>query len=348
MGSEMCIRDRRISKDVSVYLKRGLDWVIATATAVQQKDRYESISKFSDDLKAILADQPVSVSRPKALTRLKKVTTQHVRKRIGSLSLVATLLMLVLAGLAGFAFLKWRESELVLSQVEANRASMESRQGVANDLIMQLVATGVDDLPDEIFDPELIPIYQDQADLIEKAGGPNTNEEKTVFGVLAVLHALANDFDRADALFERVADSRAANELQSVREKICQRFADAAEMDLMETENLPHDVERARKQVMLARCNLVLGKIKESKELLKQALMYFEENDPRGIDALVIRTSLINTHKQLGERAPYSFLLKETFNLFKDERAVLATERGKSEMLKIRKQFMSGQIPSIN
>ena len=306
--------------------KRDLDWVFLKALAEDPQDRYPSVAEFANDLHATLRNQPVSVKRPGLIDRSRHFANTNWK----SILTLATSVLIVCIVLGT---VRWRNSEVQLSAAEKANSASNQRTAVANDLVMRLLASDKYELTTDRFDLSLIPIYQAQYEKIELSGGPQTDEDNTVYGILAVLYAMAGNFDSSDDLMEQVSDDQ-ESDLRHVREKICSEYAENAKrkLALMGGES---GVQRAIAQMTLAKCYIVWNMLDDSQKLLTESIEYFDAEDPDGYEALSARIALARVHAQANRKSEYHQLLVSTYEKFKGNQGLLETEPGKHAMSKV-------------
>jgi len=263
----------------------------------------------------------------------------------GSRLIVAGILATVLlASVIGGAF-AIRSSALNASANElsnAREATRESDQqaAAANELVMQLLASDDYELTSDQFNQKLIPTYESQYDAIHKSGGPMSNEDRTVYGILAVLKAISGDFDRADVLLDKVADSGQRDEMRRVREKICSEFATTAKKRLQQLSAGEDNHERAVQQVTLGRCYILWGMLDDAEQLLKDAIAFFDTAQPNSYESLVARVALAKVFERAGKHSQRVEILAETHQKFSENQHLLATPRGREAFARIVKTLV--------
>ncbi len=305
------------------FTRRDLDWIIAKALAKDAQQRYPTMGSFIKDLRATLRDQPVSVSSPNPIVRLKRFAN---RNRV----LIATTVAVILLASTAFWFVNWRSSANELTAARQANTTSEIQTAAANNLVMRLLASDMYELTTAQFEFKLIPIYQTQCDRIKASGGPKSKEDQAVYGILAVLYAMSGNFDQADELMSQVADDEQETGLRSVREKICAQYAASAKEKLRELEGEENSFERAMQQMTLGRCYIVWNMLDDGKSLLKDSIEFFDSNRPGSYESLVARNTLIKIYDQAGENENKLALLLETHEKFKDQEKLLTSSKGKS------------------
>jgi serine/threonine protein kinase len=310
------------------FLKKDFDWIMATALALDPSDRYSSVLSFVKDLRAALRNEPVSVSRPSASARLVKYAGSN-RKTIGIAAAIGSLLLL------GFGWWTLKDSESKLSQARqevlvATTASSASTKesAAANDLIMRLLASDMYELTTDQFDLNLIPVYESQFEKIKLSGGPKSNEDRTVYGILAVLYAMSGDFDQSDNLMKLVTEDKQQDELRIVREKICREYAETAKQRLTQLVGEQHSTQRALQQVTLARCYVVWGMWPDAESLASAAITHFDDQDPESYQALVSRNTLAEIYQKTNQSEKLLDLIQDTHQRFCNCQPVLSTAKG--------------------
>jgi tetratricopeptide (TPR) repeat protein len=107
-------------------LPRDLETVCLKALAKEPNSRYASAAELSADLRCFLADQPVQARPLGPISRL----WRRCRRRPLVAALVSTLLLVVVAGLAGIAWQGWR--------AERRRVEADANYHQAHDALMRL------------------------------------------------------------------------------------------------------------------------------------------------------------------------------------------------------------------
>ena len=339
--------------------KQNLDWVMAKALANAPAHRYSSVESFVKDLRAVLNNDDVSVIKPNVVVRsqsvLKSNLTSVIAGTIGILSIAAAIGIYNWNSSASKLSLAQRESDASAHQVSIAQEEFAAavheievaveqtsaanvQTAAANDLIIRLLASDMYELTTEQFDLGLIPVYQAQYEEIRSSGGPQTKEDKTVYGILAVLHAVSGDFDSADSLMGVAADDEQRSELGLVRGKICAEYAASAKQSITELAASGKSFERASQQVTLGRCYIVLGMLGEAKGLLGEAIAFFDSDAPGCYESLVARLTLLKIHENANDSGSQNALLKETHELFKGNEQLLSTVKGRDafEMIESR------------
>jgi serine/threonine protein kinase len=316
------------SAELIKFAKRDLDWVMTKALAKDPDKRYSSVQAFVKDLDAAMRGKPVSVSAPRWPTRMK----QFVNRNAKAFAAVAALL---LVSSLVYGYFTIRSSANDLS--DARQANLQSSQqtAAANDLIMRLLASDMYEMTSDQFDLNLIPAYESQYQAIHANGGPESSEDKTVYGILAVLNAMSGDFDRADVLMEEVTDDQQKDELRQVREKICSEYAATAKEKLSQLTDGQDDFERATQQMTLGRCYIVWGMLPDAEQLLNESIAFFELNRPGSYDLLVAQITLAKIYEKAGKDTERKSLLVATYEKFKNNDALLETIRGKEAFAKV-------------
>jgi len=93
-------------RQLSLSMRRELDWIAMKALEKDRNRRYESASAFAADLQRYLDDEPVQACPPSALYRLRKLTRRHQ----GMLTAAGLIIVLMLTGLVVSAQLAIRAS----------------------------------------------------------------------------------------------------------------------------------------------------------------------------------------------------------------------------------------------
>jgi serine/threonine protein kinase len=318
--------EKQDAKELLKLAKRDLDWVILKALSEDPQDRYASIVEFGNDLRSTLRNQPISIKRPSLLGRSRRFVNTNWKP----ISMMASSILLICFVLG---IIRWRNSEVQLSAAEKAKFASNQQTAVANDLVMRLLASDNNELTTDRFDLSLIPIYQAQHKKIEENGGPQSEEDNTVYGILAVLYAMSGDFDSSDDLMEQVSDGQ-ESDLRHVREKICSEYAENAKRKLALMGDAD-GAQRAAAQMTLAKCYLVWNMLDDSQQLLTESIEYFDNNDPDGYESLSARVALARVYAQANREREYHRLLVSTYEKFKGKQELLETEPGKHAMSKV-------------
>lgn len=298
------------------FAKRDLDWILTKALARDADQRYPEMDNFINDLNSALENKPVTVSRPGVVTR----ATRYAKSKPKQLWLLAGIVVAVISGLGWF---QWQRStkDLTAARLKTDIAQQESlatreQMAAADQLIMQMLASDKYQFESEQFDPQLIPAYRAQYERIRQAGGPRTDQDKFVYGILAVLYAMSGDFSRADELMDLVADDQMATELRLIREKTCARYAESAKAKLATLVGEQNAFERARQQVILGRCYIFWNMLSDAKPLLLDAVQFFDTHDRYSVDNLLARCALAKLYEKSGDEIEYTVTMVTTYKRF--------------------------------
>jgi tetratricopeptide (TPR) repeat protein len=101
-----------------------LDWIVMKALEKDRRRRYQTAISFARDIERYLADEPVEASPPSAIYRLRKFLRRNK-------SQVAAASLLVMALVAGIAFVLWHNRQLDRKNREllaANEAERHARK----------------------------------------------------------------------------------------------------------------------------------------------------------------------------------------------------------------------------
>lgn len=305
---------KRASKD--------LDWILTKALARDPQDRYPDMAAFANDLRAAMKGESISVSPPSVTVRTRKFFVRQQRPIWISASLTAILF------LSFGLYQKWN-SESDLQEARLQQTKQVQKTAAANDLIMTLLASDEYQLTSDEFDLDLVPSYRAYYQQIQKQGGPKSKEDKFVYGILAVMEAMIGDFDQAETLMETADAEHGTKELRAVRDKICEKYAQAAKVRLGQLETEEKTFEKASQQTTLARCYFVWGMYDDGEQLLTEAIDYFEAKQPRCYESLVARLTLIKILERSGKLQKMKDQLSETIEQFRDQRQLLSSVRGK-------------------
>lgn len=131
------VADRRIlaPRQLSLSMKRELDWIAVKALEKDRNRRYESASALAADLERYLDDEPVQACPPSALYRLRKITRRHK----GILTATAVTLVLMLIGLVVSSQLAIRASRAEL----VARGAQENAEQTTEEMRNMLYASDV-------------------------------------------------------------------------------------------------------------------------------------------------------------------------------------------------------------
>ena len=314
------------SNQLARFASQHLDWILAKALAKNPQQRYQDIDSFALDLRAAMMGESVSVAAPGRLQQSSRFLRRHARRiwMCGSAVLISIL---------GFGLYQSWDATNDVSSERDQAIAAEFRQiqntAAANDLVMKLLASDMYRLTPGQFDLGLIPAYRDHFEKIQQSGGPKTKEDKFVYGILAVMEAMAGDFDRAEFLMEIADEGPEFEELRSVREKICEKYADIAKVRLEELESDSDSYEKASQQMTLGRCYIVWGMYPDAKQLLSEAIQYFEDEHPGSYESLIAHLTLAKIYEKSGDFAAARLLLENASRGFVRRRILLQSERGK-------------------
>ena len=310
------------SEALAKFASKDLDWILAKALARDPKDRYGSMATFSNDLRAAMLGNPVSVSAPPLAVRSRKLLKHHQR----SIWIGAALTTISLLSFGMFQ--NWN-SEATLQEARLEKSRQVEKTAAANDLIISLLASDEYQLTSDEFDLDLVPAYRAYYQQIQKDGGPQSKEDEFVYGILAVMEAMIGDFDRAETLMETADTEYGSRELRTVRDKICEKYEEAAQVRLCELDAEGGSFEKASQQMTLARCYFVCGMYDDSEQLLIEAIDCFESTKPGCYESLVARLTLIKILQRSGKPRELKARLTETLNRFRNQHELLSSERGR-------------------
>lgn len=306
---------------------RDLNWILEKALAHSPDDRYPTLNAFLDDLKASYFDKPISLRKPSLASR----TLRQIKNNQTSIGVIAAIILVLMSSIT---FYSWRKSARELSEIKFTNQLNEERNAASNDLIIRLFASNQYQLAPEQIDSASIQMYENQYEQIQSQGGPSNHEEKSVYGILAVFYAMSGSFDEADQLMEQVADERQRSELQRVREKICENYAKNAKQKLATLPPGDNSLEKARQQLVLGRCYIVLNMLVDSEKLILEAIDIFDANPQATCDSLIARNTLAKLYEQSGKTSARNTLLATTYRSFKDNTELLATLCGQNAFAK--------------
>ena len=312
------------SDALSKFASKDLDWILTKALAHAPQDRYDDMKSFATDVRAAIQGKPVYASAPSLVVRTKKFVMCHQRPIWISASLAIVLLL-------GLGLLQRWRSGTSLYEVRLEQTQQVEKTEAANDLVMRLLASDRYQLTSGEFDLDSLPAYRAHYRQIQKQGGPKSKEDKFVYGILAVMEAMDGDFDQAETLMEAADVENSTNkELRVVRDKICEKYAQAAKIKLGQLETKEKTFEKATQQMILARCYFVWGMYDDGEQLLTEAIDYFESKQPSCYESLVARLTLIRILQRSGKTQKMKGQLTETLHDFSKQRELLSTDRGKA------------------
>ena len=144
------------------------------------------------------------------------------------------------------------------------------------------------------------------------------------------MEAMDGDFDRAESLMETADVEKDNRELRAVRNKICEKYAEAAKDRLVKLDVEEESYEKASQQMTLARCYFVWGMYDDAEQLLTESIEYFETQLPGCHESLVAHLTLLKIFQRSGQTRKMDRLLRETLHRFRDQKELLASDRGKS------------------
>jgi len=201
----------KTSSELARFARRDLDWILAKALAKDPDQRYETIEAFARDLRAAMMGESVSVAAPGKIVR----SSRYLKSKAWGIWLGVSIALI--AALGSGLYFSWNASH----KNDQARAAAEAQQleeaAAANDLVMKLLASDRYQLTPDQFDLNLIPAYRSHFEKIQRSGGPKTKEDKFVYGILAVMEAMAGDFDQAEILMETVDSGPESGELRRFR-----------------------------------------------------------------------------------------------------------------------------------
>lgn len=301
---------------------RDLNWILEKALAHLPDNRYQTLDLFLNDLKASYFDQPISLRRPNIFFQ----GWRFLKSKQTPLAIAAAGILVLTSAIT---FFSWQKSANELSEIKRTNQLNQERNAASNDLIIRLFASNQYQLATENIDSDSIQMYENQYEQIKTRGGPKNHEEKSVYGILAVFYAMSGSFDEADDLLEQVTDEQKRSELRRVREKICENYANNAKQQLATLPTNDKSIEKARQQLVLGRCYIVLSMLKESEKLILEAIEIFDANPQSDCDSLIARNTLAKLYEQSGQTEVRKELLRETYQDYQDDTELLATTRGK-------------------
>lgn len=316
----------KTSNELARFARRDLDWILAKALAKDPQERYQDIESFARDLRAAMMGESVSVTAPGRIVQSSRFLKSNARRiwMAVSLGLIAVL---------GFGLYYTLDASSKSNQAravaEAQQAKEAAEAAAANDLVMKLLASDRYQLTPDQFDLNLIPAYRAHFQKIQQSGGPKTKEDKFVYGILAVMEAMAGDFDQAEILMETADAGTQLGELRSVRDKICEKYADIAKVRLGQLDSNSESFEKASQQMTLGRCYTLWGMYPDARQLLGEAINYFEDEHPGSYESLVAHLTLAKIFEKSGNFAEARTLLEEARMRFASQVELLKSERGK-------------------
>lgn len=312
--------------------KRDLNWILKKALSRAPDDRYPTLEAFLDDLKASFNGTPISLRKPGLFERASRFTKAN-RKPLAAIAAA----VLILA--SSIVLYNWRQSEKELSEIKLANKVNEERNAASNDLIIRLFASNQYKLSPEEIDSSSIRMYEDQYEQIRSVGGPQNQEEKSVYGILAVFYAMSGNFDKADSLMEQVTDQQQRSELQRVREKICENYAQNAKQTLARLSADDQSLEKARQQLVLGRCYIVLNMLEDSEQLIVDAIQIFDTHADATCESLIARNTLAKLYEQSGQLGARKELLTQTYNEYQGNAVLQASLIGRNAYAKTSQMF---------
>ena len=125
---------------LSVLVRGELDWIVMKAIEKDRGRRYETASKFAEDVRHYLSDEPVVACPPSTIYRFRKFARRNKSRLVTAGVLAATLLVAV--GGAG-----WTVRDRAAERADVARERMERRQRIATQV--ELLLADVDRLAEE-------------------------------------------------------------------------------------------------------------------------------------------------------------------------------------------------------
>ena len=310
------------------FARRDLDWVLGKALAKNPEDRYPDVPSFLNELRAAINGEPVSVSAPNFLTRTKRWAKSNAKILLAAcltVSVLTTCLCLYIT----------RNSNEDLTHARIVNSEQVQQTADANELIMKLLSSETYELTTDQFNVDLIPSYRARHRQIQLSGGPKSREDKFVYGILAVMEAMAGDFDQADRLMEAADTEHSGTELRSVRAKICEEYANIAKEKLEHLDLKSGSFEKASQQMTLGRCYVVWGMLDDAEELLKKAIRFLESNHAGSYESLVAHLTLARIYQKSNQPDLMEKQLVKTQQRFSVQNRLLKTERGQRAFARV-------------
>lgn len=310
------------SKALAKLASKDLDWILAKALARNPDERYADMDSFARDLRNAVTGNPVSASAPSLAVRSRAMLARHRRQLWIGASM--SLILLLCVGLY-----QNRNATADLHEARLQQTKQVEKTAAANELIMTLLASQEHPLEPDQFDLDLLPAYRASWKQIQQNGGPRNKQDRVVCGILAVMEAMIGDFDKAESLMETADVEHGSDQLRAVRDKICEKYAQAAKVRLGELKADGRSFEKASQQMTLARCYFVWGMYDDGENLLVEAISTFESKRPHCYESLVARLTLIKILQRSGRLQEMSDQLAETIRRFDDQRELISNTRGK-------------------
>jgi serine/threonine protein kinase/Tfp pilus assembly protein PilF len=297
---------RRVEAPKLVRFIRGdLDWIIMKCLEKDRTRRYETASKFADDLENFLKNEPVSARPPSQLYRFQRLVRRH---RVG-VAASATVALAIIAGLVVSTVMYWREkqarqhSQEVAQFLVSMLRSTESgiAQGRDTLLLREMIDQAVESMGRDLRDQPVV-----QADLCNAVGeiyralGFSTNLTQHFFDMALTLRtrageggpALASYYDNLGSVMREFGDIIHSESLE--RRALALRLKVGG----------PRDPEVAQILNNLGLTLCVAGKFAESETTLRQALdLKRELFGPKSGETV---TALNNLALTLREQAKFS------------------------------------------
>lgn len=289
-----------------------LDWILCRALSRNPADRYPSIAKFADDLRAVLAGETPSVAAPPMRQRLASYAKRNPRLVfLTSVFVLLTSIRIVAALLP----IPDTASSGMLERIE--RADAENDG--ANELVFQLAAAANRPLDANAFPRELIPSFYNHYFRIRAGGGPQTERERNIYAILAVLVAVGGDFQSSQIIFEEIPAELNGESLQSLRRNVWTFGKDSAQRALANLTKLAPSIapsiassiasEASRKQIryelQLVDCYLGLGEGDAASKLLlktEERIGELANNDYEACLAASLRAKVLLNQGKMAER----------------------------------------------
>ncbi len=280
-------------------LRGELDWIVMTALEKDRTRRYETASKFADDIEHYLNDEPVEACPPSTRYRFRKFASRHRAAMVTASAIAASLVLGVFV--ATWQAVRATRAENVATEeknralVAETRATKDRDRAVAAEKLAEQRLTEVQQQRDEANrarqQAETVSVYLTEAfrspnpeldgreikvvDVLDRAveeldgsfiGDPNTKAR--------LLHALGDTFDGLGLPREAV---KLLEEAQK----------------LLETEYGPHHREVLRLRNTLSNALIAAGQIRRALELQEETHKLCNEHlGPDDADTLIAMSGL--------------------------------------------------------
>jgi serine/threonine protein kinase/tetratricopeptide (TPR) repeat protein len=177
--------NRRVeSARLSSTIRGELDWIVMKALEKDRARRYETASKFADDVQHYLNDDPVEACPPSAIYRFRKFTRRN-KFTIGTISVIAVSLIAGMVGTTWQAYRAMNAERDALefaadAQAQAARADKEAEKVQTQAAITRYLAEGSYDLAER-------DVLQ-QLEIHKKTFGEEHRQTLATMNILAIIY----------------------------------------------------------------------------------------------------------------------------------------------------------------